>query len=425
MDVGTKFSFILIFDKHKMAAASTTKKKLEDILTCCLCFELYNTREKVPKALPCQHTFCAPCLDEHMQTADKNREEYKCSTCKGKLAFPHQVVSDLPTNFTVFGLLELKLLQKTSSEERNKQEFPMCDIHTDKQSMFACMDCFVGLCGGCIKTLSKGVHNLHKLEEIETVFTKQKVSLDEFKEHTDALDRHIAETHNEFKNHLRTEQKHLCREVNKNAELLIKHLNISNHRNKRWSANMSKRAKVTSQQIRTWQNNTKVEIKEQLDSKEVMLADTITNLRNHSDDIKIKIGEAETLPSFPNLLYIKVTKTLAAALQKLEMQHQELKENTSRWELVVSTQCDKHLSLTVADQPSTAHDVRNERVVLRQKHYTVCSPKPQRNHTHYCLVFLQHLMVQIFSTFLLLYFIFLVFFIVYLFYSLSPWRKDV
>ena len=348
-----------------MAATNTTKKKLEDILTCCLCFELYNTTDKVPKALPCQHTFCAPCLDKYIQTADENGQEYKCPMCKGMFVLPHQGACHLPTNSSAFDLLELKLLQETSIEERNKQQYPVCDIHPDKQSMFACMDCFVGLCGGCIKELSMGVHNLHTLEEIETLFTEQNVSLDEFKEHTDALDRHITETHNEFKNHLRTKQKHLCREVDKNAELLIKHSSISNRRNKRWSANMSKEAKVTSQQIRTWQHNTKVEIKEQLHAKEVMLANNITALRNQSYDIKITIGEAETLPSFQKLLYIKLTQTLSAALQKLEMQHQELKENTPRWELVVSTQCDIDLKLPVADQPSTAHDVKKQGVVPR------------------------------------------------------------
>ena len=209
-----------------------TKKKLEDILTCCLCYELYNTTEKVPKALPCLHTFCAPCLDKHMQTADENGEEYKCPMCKGKFVLPHQGACDLPTNFIAFDLLELKILQETSSKERNKQGYPMCDIHTDKQSMFVCMDCCVGLCAQCIKSLSKGAHREHTLEEIETVFIVQKVSQDDFKEHVDALDKYITETHEEFKNHLQNQQIDMCRKVNKNAELTMKNLSASIRRNK-------------------------------------------------------------------------------------------------------------------------------------------------------------------------------------------------
>ena len=49
----TRFICILSFDEHKMAATSATTKSLEDILTCCLCFELYNATEKVPTALLC------------------------------------------------------------------------------------------------------------------------------------------------------------------------------------------------------------------------------------------------------------------------------------------------------------------------------------------------------------------------------------
>ena len=84
-----------------------------------------------------------------------------------------------------------------------------------------------------------------------------------------------------------------------------------------------------------------------------MLANNITNLLNQSDAIKIKITQAEALLNSQKLSSIKLTKTLTAALQTLEMRHQELKENTSRWELAVSTQCDIDL-ITAEENPREA-----------------------------------------------------------------------
>ena len=61
-----------------MAMASATRK-LKDIFTCCLCFEEYNTTVNIPKGLPCQHTFCAPCLDKFICVTDKNGGEPQCA----------------------------------------------------------------------------------------------------------------------------------------------------------------------------------------------------------------------------------------------------------------------------------------------------------------------------------------------------------
>ena len=330
-----------------MAATNTAKRKLEDILTCCLCFELYNSTQKVPKALPCQHTFCAPCLDKYMETADEHGEEYKCPMCKGKFVLPHQGACDLPTNFVAFDLLELHALQETSSKERNKEEYPKCDIHTDKQSMCVCMDCIVRLCAQCMKSLSKDGRCEHTLEKIETVFTEKTLSPDELKEHIDELDRHITSTHKRFKSQLQNKHHHLCQEVDKNAKLAIKQMYGSIRQNKKRSANKSKRTTISNgqQQIRTWQRNTKMEIKEDLDSKQFVLVSNITDLLNQSRDIKTKLRKAITLLTSQKLPYMIFTKTLADDLQKLEMQHQKLKENTSRWDIVASTQCDTDLIL--------------------------------------------------------------------------------
>ena len=335
----------------------------EDMLTCCLCFELYNTTQQVPKALPCQHTFCVPCLDKCIQTADDIGQEHKCPICKGMFVLPHQGACDLPTNFTVMDMLELNVLEEISSKERNssEQEHPMCDIHIDKRSMFVCVDCIAGLCAECIITLSKGAHREHTLQEIETVFTEQKLSLDDFKANIDALDIHITNTHKIFKNRLQNKHNYLCKKVDKNAKIAIKHLSSSSHPHKRMYAKMNEWVKISQQQIRIWQQNRKTEIKEGLDSKQAVLIIDITDLLNQRDDIKSKIRHTETLLKCEKLSSIKLTKTLTAALQTLEIQHQELKENTSRWELAVNTQCD--VDLPVADPGLTCEQCKKPKTM--------------------------------------------------------------
>ena len=43
----------LIFDEERFE---------ETFLKCLICREAYNDKEKIPKMLPCHHTFCLDCL---------------------------------------------------------------------------------------------------------------------------------------------------------------------------------------------------------------------------------------------------------------------------------------------------------------------------------------------------------------------------
>uniref|UniRef100_A0A4W5JXG4 RING-type domain-containing protein n=1 Tax=Hucho hucho TaxID=62062 RepID=A0A4W5JXG4_9TELE len=41
----------------------STMGLLSEDMNCCVCLEPYSRREKIPRVLHCEHTFCGPCLE--------------------------------------------------------------------------------------------------------------------------------------------------------------------------------------------------------------------------------------------------------------------------------------------------------------------------------------------------------------------------
>ena len=155
-----------------MAAASVTRR-LDDIFTCCLCLQLYNTTGNIPKGLPCQHTFCSPCLDTLICAGNGNVEEPRCPTCRTGFAVPKEGASTLPTNFTVQELIELKMHQATPPQDSvgnpgvNLKHYT-CKEHAGKHVIMVCVECEIELCTDCVKSLHKSKHSKHELEDLET-----------------------------------------------------------------------------------------------------------------------------------------------------------------------------------------------------------------------------------------------------------------
>ncbi|XP_041930784.1 E3 ubiquitin-protein ligase SH3RF2 isoform X2 [Alosa sapidissima] len=70
---------------------------LLDLLECPLCLEPLDVTAKV---LPCQHTFCKPCLQRQEQSS---RSGLRCPECRSPVA---RAVEELPTNLLLVRLLE-------------------------------------------------------------------------------------------------------------------------------------------------------------------------------------------------------------------------------------------------------------------------------------------------------------------------------
>ena len=57
---------MLLNCSKKSKMAQSNKAKLHENLSCSLCLEVYNHKDRLPKALPCQHNVCLACLGTYV-----------------------------------------------------------------------------------------------------------------------------------------------------------------------------------------------------------------------------------------------------------------------------------------------------------------------------------------------------------------------
>ncbi|KIH61081.1 zinc finger, C3HC4 type [Ancylostoma duodenale] len=74
---------------------------------------------KQPKLLPCQHTFCYPCLES---CADSLHRTLKCPECRAEHSIPYDGVKAFQTNYTLTGFLEIHL-QATPDSAAEIEEY--------------------------------------------------------------------------------------------------------------------------------------------------------------------------------------------------------------------------------------------------------------------------------------------------------------
>uniref|UniRef100_A0A1A9UF93 RING-type domain-containing protein n=1 Tax=Glossina austeni TaxID=7395 RepID=A0A1A9UF93_GLOAU len=78
-------------------------EQFEQLLTCCVCLDRY----RIPKLLPCQHSFCMePCMEG---LVDYVRRQVKCPECRAEHRIPYNGVQAFPTNVTLQRFLELHI----------------------------------------------------------------------------------------------------------------------------------------------------------------------------------------------------------------------------------------------------------------------------------------------------------------------------
>ena len=134
---------------------------LKDNLSCPLCYDIFDHCEKIPKALPCVHTFCLQCLDTYVQK--KLDGQYSCPVCQSTFPVPSDGAKVLPTNTALKNMIDLLQSQTDSTMEQPAK--PVCSQHGNKEYLFICQACRVGLCTFCITQLKHGPHCGHDLED--------------------------------------------------------------------------------------------------------------------------------------------------------------------------------------------------------------------------------------------------------------------
>ncbi|XP_035659378.1 tripartite motif-containing protein 3-like [Branchiostoma floridae] len=86
-------------------ASSSLGTQFHEELTCSICLELFTR----PKVLPCQHTFCQDCLQDHAGRGGA----FQCPNCRQQVRLPPQGVTGLPDNLMAANMCEI-LQQQTS-----------------------------------------------------------------------------------------------------------------------------------------------------------------------------------------------------------------------------------------------------------------------------------------------------------------------
>ncbi|XP_077981428.1 E3 ubiquitin-protein ligase TRIM45-like [Glandiceps talaboti] len=158
-----------------VASGGTPEEILDKIgehwLSCSICLEQY----KVPKLLPCHHTFCLHCLE----TLVKKKGGLNCPTCQQEVDLPSGGVAALKNNFFVNNLLEV--VEKRTEEAKKKQH--KCEFCEENDATYFCRDCEQYFCDGCVKSVHQKLkrassHTVLSVEEHEkTKFAMQSAIL--------------------------------------------------------------------------------------------------------------------------------------------------------------------------------------------------------------------------------------------------------
>ncbi len=80
-------------------------------LECSICLEFY----KKPKVLPCMHTFCLSCLDEHIKksSVDGKKQQFHCPYCRELIKVPMNGPGGFTTNHMFINFQELLEAENT------------------------------------------------------------------------------------------------------------------------------------------------------------------------------------------------------------------------------------------------------------------------------------------------------------------------
>jgi hypothetical protein len=88
--------------------ASNQGVKIEDLITCVICKELFDD----PRLMPCSHTYCYKCI-KHIASGDG---QFECSHRDNCKILQHDI-DTLPLNQDMCGLVELYRKQQNNNGE--------------------------------------------------------------------------------------------------------------------------------------------------------------------------------------------------------------------------------------------------------------------------------------------------------------------
>ncbi|XP_053965224.1 RING finger protein nhl-1 isoform X4 [Anastrepha ludens] len=159
-------------------------EQFEQLLTCCVCLDRY----RIPKLLPCQHSFCMePCMEG---LVDYVRRQVKCPECRAEHRIPYNGVQAFPTNVTLQRFLELHIeITGELPDPTSGQIMERCGVCSEKSYLSYCAHCEKKICEDCksahMDILRREItrfnsqirRSLHRLQDILAIIEKNTTSL--------------------------------------------------------------------------------------------------------------------------------------------------------------------------------------------------------------------------------------------------------
>src|SRR5215469_11285651 len=109
------------------------------LTTCSICLDTL----KIPKALPCLHTFCLECLLKHVDDAGPG-DQFSCPLCRLVVTIPTDGLPALPTNFLI-----IQILQSSFHSEQSSSDFDNCGMCEISVCTKYCIECAENMCDNC------------------------------------------------------------------------------------------------------------------------------------------------------------------------------------------------------------------------------------------------------------------------------------
>ncbi|XP_051860369.1 RING finger protein nhl-1 isoform X7 [Drosophila albomicans] len=159
-------------------------EQFEQLLTCCVCLDRY----RIPKLLPCQHSFCMePCMEG---LVDYVRRQVKCPECRAEHRIPYNGVQAFPTNVTLQRFLELHIeITGELPDPTSGQIMERCGVCSEKAYLSHCAHCEKKICEDCksahMDILRREItrfnsqirRSLHRLQDSLAIIEKNTMSL--------------------------------------------------------------------------------------------------------------------------------------------------------------------------------------------------------------------------------------------------------
>lgn len=126
----------------------------EQFLRCHVCQEKFDQKERHPKALPCNHTFCLMCLKQVYDAGQQGRRRgfawadedlhgvLKCPECRVEVRLTKVEISALPNDHRIIQMIDF--LSKVVVKSKN-----VCPKHEHQPLNFFCKHCLIPVCRDC------------------------------------------------------------------------------------------------------------------------------------------------------------------------------------------------------------------------------------------------------------------------------------